>query len=231
MGYNQFCPIAKALETLGEKWTLLIVRELLLGCTRFNQFQRGLPAISPTLLSKRLQALEAHGLVLRKHIPGQRGYEYFPTEACQELFPVVEHIGVWGKRWMSQFVTDDDYDVSLLMTYLERSIQPDKLAGQETVIRFHFTDARDYPNWWVIVSGDDVDVCIQDPDKDVDVYFHVSVRVMCQLWMGDISYKRAIAEDKLKLVGPRVLTRNVERWLKPSIFAGEEPASAIMEPL
>ena len=231
MSYNQFCPIALAMEVLGEKWTLLIVRELLLGSSRFNQFQRGLPSISPTLLTKRLNAMEAQGLVLRKHIPGQRGYEYFPTEACKELFPVVEQIGIWGMHWARHQMTVEDIDLELLMLYLERSIQTDKLIGRETVIRFNFTDVQDYPNWWIVVSGDNVDVCVHDPGKEVDVYFNVGVRVMCELWMGDVSYKKAIADGKLKLVGPKALTRNVERWLKPSIFAGQQPASAIVEPL
>ena len=229
MTYKQFCPIAKAMEALREKWTLLIVRELLLGSTRFNEIQRGLPAISPTLLTKRLSALEERGLLLKKHIPGQRGFEYFPTEACKELFPVVEQVGIWGMRWARQQMTEDDYDLNLLMVYLERSIQPDQLIGKETVIRFHFTDVSEYPDWWLVVAGDSVDVCIHDPGKEVDVYFTLTVRLMCELWMGDVSYRRAIADGRLKLVGHRALTGNVERWLKPSIFAGQQPASEIVD--
>lgn len=231
MTYNQFCPIAKAMEVLGEKWTLLIVRELLVGSTRFNQLQRGLPSISPTLLTKRLNAMEEWGLVLRKRIPGQRGYEYFPTEACKELFPVVEQIGIWGMHWARHQLIEEDYDLELLMFYLESSIQPDKLIGQETVIRFNFTDVQEYPTWWIVVCGNQVDVCVHDPGKEVDVYFNVGVRVMCDLWMGMLSYKRAISEGKLQLVGPKALIRNVEDWLKPSMFAGQAPASAIMETL
>jgi len=228
MTYKQFCPIAKAMEALGEKWTLLIVRELLLGSTRFNEIQRGLPAISPTLLTKRLSALEERGLLLKKHIPGQRGFEYFPTEACKELFPVVEQIGIWGMRWARQQMTEDDYDLNLLMVYLERSIQPDKLIGKETVVRFHFTDVTEYPDWWIVVEGESVDVCVHDPCKEVDVYFTLTVRLMCELWMGDVSYRRAVADGRLKLVGPRALTSNVESWLKPNFFAGQQPASEIL---
>lgn len=231
MGYNQFCPIAKGMEVLGEKWTLLIVRELLLGSSRFNHFQRGLPSISPTLLTKRLVAMEEDGLILKKRIPGQRGFEYFPTQACRELYPVIEQIGIWGMHWARQQMLEDDYDLELLMLYLERSIQTDKLPGKETVIRFNFNDVNDYPNWWVVVSGDQVDVCVHDPGKEVDVYFNVCVRVMCQLWMGDISYRKAIAEGKLNLVGHKALTRDVNAWLKPSIFAGSQPASAILDPI
>jgi len=231
VGYNQFCPIAKAMELLGEKWSLLIVRELLMGATRFNQMQRGLPSISPTLLTKRLNVMEEQGLVHKRRIPGQRGYEYFPSEACEELFPVVEQVGIWGMRWARHQMTEDDFDLDLLMTYLERSIQPDKLVGNKTVIRFNFTDVSDYASWWIVVENNNVDVCVHDPGKEVDVYFNVCVRVMCQLWMGDISYKRAVSDGLLNLVGPKSLTRNVESWLKPSIFAGIAPASAIIEPI
>lgn len=231
MSYNQFCPIAKAMEVLGEKWTLLLVRDLIMGSTRFNEFQRGLSQISPSLLTKRLNSLEENGLIVRKRIPGQRGYEYFPTQSCMELFPVVEQIGIWGMRWAREQMGEDDYDLSLLMLYLERNLQTDKLVGRETVIRFNFTDVEEFPNWWMVVTGDDVDVCVHDPGKEVDVYFTVTLKVMCELFMGDISYKRAQAENKLKLVGIPALTRNVDSWLKPSIFADIPPASAIVDPV
>ena len=230
MAYNQFCPIAKALEVLGEKWTLLIVRDLLMGSTRFSEFQRGLSNISPTLLTKRLNMMEQQGLIIRKHIPGQRGFEYFPTEACRELFPVVEQAGIWGMRWARHQMTEDDYDIELLMLYLERSIQPEKLTGRETVIRFNFNDLSDYSTWWIGVTDCEVESCMHDPGKEVDVYFNVCVKVMCQLWMGDISYKKAIADGKLNLVGAKALTRNVKEWLKPSIFADIPPANQILEP-
>ena len=230
MSYHQFCPIAKAMEILGEKWTLLIVRELLMDSTRFNEFQRGLSQISPTLLTKRLNALEQQGLVARRRIHGQRGYEYFPTESCRELFPVVEQVGQWGMRWARDQMNDDDFDLELLMLYLQRSVQVDKLVGSKTVIRFQFTDVDAFSMWWVVVTGEEVDVCVNDPGLEVDVYFTSDLRTMCEAWMGDISYRKAIADGRLKLVGPVALTRNVNSWLKPSIFAGIRPASEIRQP-
>jgi len=229
-GYGQFCPISKAMEILGEKWTLLIVRELLMGGSRFNELQRGLSHISPTLLTKRLNALEQENLVVRRKIPGQKGYEYFPTESCKELMPIMEHIGQWGMRWVRENMGEDDFDLGLLMLYLERSIQPDKLPGRETVLRFNFTDVTDNATWWIVVEEDDVDVCIHDPGKEVDVYFNVELRTMCEVWMGDVSYKAAIADGKLSLVGHTSLTRNVRSWLAPSIFEGIPPAKQIIEP-
>jgi NAD(P)H-dependent flavin oxidoreductase YrpB (nitropropane dioxygenase family) len=123
---------------------------------------------------------------------------------------------------------EDDYDMGLLMTHLERSVQPDKLPGHETVIRFHFTDVTENSHWWIVVEGDDIDVCIHDPGKDVDIFFNVELKTMCELWMGEISYRQAKADNLLELVGPAALTRKVENWLKPSIFAGIEPANRIM---
>ena len=230
MSYGQFCPIAKGMEILGEKWTLLIIRELIMGSTRFNDFQRSLTQLSPTLLTKRLNFLEEQGLLVKRRIPGQRSHEYLPTAACQELMPVLEQVGSWGMRWARNQMQGDDFDLSLLMVYLERSIQPDKLIGQETVIRFNFSDVNDYPHWWVVVTGDDIDVCVKDPGREVDVYFNVDVRTMCEVWMGGISYKKAIKDGRLQLVGIPALTRNVNDWLKPSIFAGIAPANKIAEP-
>lgn len=230
MQYNQFCPVAKAMEALGEKWTLLIVRELLMGSTRFSELQRGLPGISPALLTKRMTDMEEKGLLVRKRTAGQRGYEYFPTNACKELLPVIEQIGFWGMHWAREQLTDYDFDPGLLMLYLERSIQPDKLIGNETVIRFAFDDVEEHPNWWIVVEGDKVNVCVNDPGKEVDIYFNSRVRVICEIWMGELSYKKAIADGSLTLVGPKALTKDINAWLKPSIFAGSQPASAILVP-
>lgn len=227
MDYGQFCPIAKATEILGEKWTLLVVRELLMGGTRFSELQRGLSLMSPTMLSKRLNTLEEHGLVLKKKIPNQKGYEYFPTKSCSELLPIIKTLGDWGMRWARSNLTEKDYDVELLMLYLKRSINPENLIGNETVIRYKFTDIKDYPDWWMVVKGSDVDLCVKDPGKDVDVYFTTSVKTMADIWMGDTTYKKAIAGKTLTLVGPKTLTKDVSRWMEVSVFADIAPASEI----
>ena len=227
MEYGQFCPIAKATEILGEKWTLLIVRELLMGGTRFSELQRGLSLISPTMLSKRLDSLEEHGLVMKKKIPNQKGYEYFPTKSCNELLPIIKSLGDWGMRWARSNLTEKDYDVQLLMLYLKRSIVPENLAGKETVVRFHFTDIKDYPDWWLVARGEDVDICVNDPGRDVDVYFTSSVKVMADIWMGESSYRKAVNDGLLKLVGPSALTNDVTSWMVSSIFADLAPASEI----
>jgi len=227
MEYGQFCPIAKATEILGEKWTILIIRELLMGGRRFSDLQRGLSLISPTILTKRLASLAEHGLLVKKKIPGQQGYEYFPTESCKELLPVIKSLGDWGMRWARGNMKDADYDVELLMLYLQRSICSDKLVGDETVIRFHFTDLKDSADWWIIARGDNVDVCNKDPGKEVDVYLTSSVRTMVDIWMGDVPYRKAVREEQIKAVGPSVYTQNIFSWMNISVFADLPSAQQI----
>lgn len=227
MEYGQFCPISKAVEIIGEKWTVLIIRELLMGGSRFSELQRGLSLISPTILSKRLDTLVEHGLVLKKKIPGQKGYEYFPTESCQDLLPIILSLGDWGMRWARSKVTDDDYDVELLMLYLQRSIRKDKLAGKETVVQFKFTDLKEYPDWWIVIGNDETDVCTNDPGKDVDVYLTSTVKIMTDIWMGDITYKQAKKEGDMKIVGNKTLTGNITSWMANSVYADLPPASEI----
>ncbi len=227
MDYGQFCPISKAVEILGDKWTLLIVRELLMGGRRDSELQRGLSQISPTILSKRLDSLSRYGLVLKKKIPNQKGYEYFPTKSCSELLPIIKSLGDWGMRWAKSNLTEKDYDVELLMLYLQRSVNPDNLVGDETVIRFKFTDIKEFPDWWMVVEDNKVDLCTNDPGKDVDVYFTNPVKTMVNVWMGWSTYRKAIAQDELKLVGPKALINNVSAWMEDSIFTDAAPASSI----
>ncbi|OQK18570.1 HxlR family transcriptional regulator [Methyloprofundus sedimenti] len=227
MEYGQFCPIAKATEIIGEKWTLLIIRELLMGGSRFNELQRGLSLISPTILSKRLETLSEQGLVLKKKIPDQKGFEYFPTESCRQLLPIIRSLGDWGMCWARSNLTEKDYDVELLMLYLKRSIVPDNLIGDETVIRFMFTDIEKYRNWWLVVINDEIDLCVKDPGKNIDIYFTSTVKTMADIWMGDYTYKKAIKEGSLKLVGDKIMKNSITAWMSNSIFTDIPPASEI----
>ncbi|MEN8166409.1 MAG: helix-turn-helix domain-containing protein [Pseudomonadota bacterium] len=206
---------------------MLIIREMLMGSSRFSELQRGLSLISPTILTKRLNDLIDSGIILRKKIPSQRSYEYFLTEMGKELLPVIKQIGDWGMRWASGQINDSDLDVELLMLYLQRSIQSDRLPGNETVVRFKFTALDELGDWWIVATDDNVDVCVKDPGKEVDVYFTTDLRTMIGTWMGDIPYRTAISSGQLKLVGPRALTRNISSWMNDSIFAGIPSAREI----
>jgi DNA-binding HxlR family transcriptional regulator len=224
MQYGQFCPIAKATEILGERWTLLIIRELLMGGRRFSELQRGLGDISPALLAARLKSFEAEGLIVRRRLNGHRGYEYFPTAACEELKPIIVSLGEWGLCWARHRLTADDFDVELLMLYLERSVDPAELPGSETVIHFKFRDFAGQPDWWLLIRQANVDVCITQPGRDVDVFFTTTVRTMTDVWMGDRSYREAVLAGDLTIEGDPALTRRISAWLRPSIFANSKRA-------
>jgi len=227
MEYGQFCPIAKASEIIGEKWTLLIIRELLMGSRRFSELQRGLGTISPTLLTRRLVHLEDRGMIMKRRISGQKGFEYLPTESCRLLLPILLSLGDWGMQWARSNLTSKDYDVGLLITNLQRSIQPDKLPTGEVVIHFEFTDVQERSAWWLVVQSGEIDICDKDPGKDVDVYFTTTVKAMVDVWMGDTTYRKAIADGDMTVIGPRLLTDNVSDWMKPSVFSGSASASGI----
>jgi len=220
MQYKQFCPVAKASELLGDKWTFLIVREALMGAKRFNEFERGLGRISPSMLTTRLNELVINGLMIRKKIPGQKGHEYFLTQAGKDLNPLIRQLGDWGMRWARGQMENSDLDVELLMLYLQRSVKTDKLSGDETIVQFNFTDLKKLGKWWLVIHHGHVDICIQDPGREVDVWFVTDLRTMIEVWMGDLTYKKAIREKRLKLIGPPALTGNVTNWMANSVYAG-----------
>ena len=217
--YNQFCPIAKSLELLGEKWTLLIVRELLMGSTRFGELQRGLANMSPALLAKRLKTMEENNLIVKLRNRGERGYAYYPTEQTRELTPLIEGLGVWGLRWLKSNLSDDDFDVEFLMLCLERSIVPENLPGNQVVALFHFLDLAVHQKWWIVAQGEHVEVCVKDPGQDVDIYFTTEVGRMIDAWLGRRSYASLIENDELQLIGPTHLTKTVTKWMEVCALA------------
>ncbi len=219
MEFGQFCPIAKATEIIGEKWTILILRELLIGSTRFNELQRGLSMISPAVLTKRLTTLADYELIMKRKLPGQKGYEYLPTKACEELLPIFIDLGNWGMRWTRTHLTNQDFDADFLMLYLQRSIQPEMLPGKKSLLKFHFTDIKQQPDWWIIVNGTEVDICTIDPGQEVDVYFSSSIKCLSDIWMGETTYRKEINAGSLKLVGPTILTKDITKWMSNCMFS------------
>jgi len=219
MRYGQFCPISKAAEILCERWTLLIVRELLLGSSRYNEFQKALSRISPTLLSKRLSELEAANLVFKKKIPGSRGYEYFLTQAGNELGPIVTNLGEWGMHWARDQMDLEDLDIELLMWDIRRRLDKRHLPPTETILKFHFTDLQTFADWWIVIDGNERDLCTDDPGKEVDLYFTSDAQTMVDLWQGDIVLNDAINERNLKIVGDSNLKKSVKKWFSLSLLA------------
>jgi hypothetical protein len=189
-----------------------------MGGRRFNELQRGLGDISPALLTARLKSFEADGLIVRRRINAQRGYEYLPTPACEALMPVVIAMGEWGLCWARQTLTSMDFDVEFLMFYLERSVDPEQIPGNNAVIQFKFTDLAEQRNWWLLVNGTKAEVCITEPSREVDVWVTTTVRTMHDVWMGDQPYRDAIDAGDLIVEGDPELTRRMGQWLKPSVF-------------
>mgnify|MGYP001813814361 CR=1 FL=1 len=217
--YGQFCPVAKAAELIGERWTLLILRELVLGTHRFSDFQRALSRISPSLLTKRLKELEKAGIVIKKSRQGRRGYEYFLTPAGRQLSPVIEHLATWGMRWARGQLTDDELDVDFLMWELQRRLDTNALPDGETVLCFIFEELTRFKSWWIVVNENGVDLCTKNPGKDVDLYISSTVRTMVEIWEGDLGLKTALRKRLVKTNGNRQLIRTLPQWFGVCLYA------------
>ena len=215
--YRQFCPVAKAMELLDERWTLLVVRELLTGSRHFNELRRGLPRMSPTLLSRRLQQLTRAGLVERRAEGGQ--VEYVLSDAGTELRAVVEAIGVWGTRWIGE-LGDADLDPKLLLWDMHKHVDHGALPAGRTVVAFRFPDADPKArDWWLVLDAGEADVCDSDPGHPVDVLVTASLRRMVAVWMGDVPWTAALRSGDVRLDGPAPLRRALPGWFTLSTFA------------
>ena len=215
--YHQFCPVAKAMELLDERWTMLIVRELVAGSSRFNEVRRGVPRMSPTLLSRRLGQLVRAGVVIRSDDGNEVRYTLSP--AGQELAPVVEALGAWGVRWIGE-LGDEDLDPKLLLWDMHRNVDHAAAPTDRTVVHFHFSDVpMKLRDWWLVITADDADVCDADPGFDVGVTVATPLRVMTRIWRGDIGWSDALRAGDLKINGPSNLRTAVPRWFSLSAFA------------
>jgi len=221
--YGQFCPVAKASDIIGERWTVLILRELLLGTTRYNELLRGLARISPTLLSKRLKTLEGKGLIVRKRPSGQKSHEYYLTSCGRELEPIIEHLAVWGMRWARGQLADSELDVEFLMVDLQRRLQTDRLPDGETVLCFTFNELETFKTWWMVVYGKEVDLCTENPGKEVDLYINSGVRDMVKVWRGDLTLRKALREKLVRTQGNTYLIRSMPDWLGICLYADIKP--------
>lgn len=226
--YYQFCPIAKASEILGERWTILIVRELLLGATRFAELQRGLSAISPTLLTRRLGQLQDCGLVVRRAVPGTGRAEYSLTPAGRELHPVVVGLGRWGMKWARGQMSDDELDVQHLMADLARRIDETQLPGGDTVIQFSFQRLPKFAHWWVLLAADGTrELCANNPGRNAHLQLRTDLRTMVEIWAGDIRIADAVKSGRVQVSGEPLLARTLAAWLRPGALSDVRPCSGV----
>ena len=221
--YNQFCPVAMAAEILGSRWTLVLLRELLVGSTRFNDLRRGVPRMSPALLSKRLKELETAGIVRRCETSGD-AFEYRLTDAGKDLGTVVEAVGNWGQRWVETEASLENLDPELLMWDIRRNIDPRPMPRRRSTIQIIFKDLpKSRQSCWLIVEPNrEVDLCSVDPGFDVDLYLSTDVRTMTEIWMGYTTIARAKEQGKLFISGNKQLETSMRSWFSLSRFAKVE---------
>ncbi|MDH3763163.1 MAG: helix-turn-helix transcriptional regulator [Gammaproteobacteria bacterium] len=225
-GYSQFCPVAKGAEIFNERWTPLIIREMMCGSRRFNDLKRGNPMMSPSLLSQRLKFLEQAGVVEKKTGKGESA-EYSLTESGRDLGEVVTRLGLWGLKWARSRLTKDDYDPQLLMWDIRRRIDTSAFPAQRVVMSFMF---RDMPAsrraYWLIVDDGEVDLCIKFPGFDVDLAFITTSKTMADIWMGHTTIRKEIRNGNLSLEGGKALKKNIDDWFTYSVFSDPEALRA-----
>lgn len=220
--YGQFCPVAKAMELLDERWTILIVRELLLGSRHFNELRRGVPKMSPALLTKRLRSLERAGVINRSVVGGRSVYTL--TTMGEELTTVVEALSAWGIRWIGE-LGDADLDPHLLMWDMHRTVPIDRWPRRRTMVQFVFRDVIGKAStWWLVVVGGEAQVCDFDPGYELDATAMTDLRTLTEIWRGDIDWRLALAADRVEIHGAAEVARDVPSWI------GQSLSSAVPRP-
>jgi DNA-binding HxlR family transcriptional regulator len=216
-GYGQFCPVAKAMELLDERWTMLVVRELLAGSSHFNDLRRGVPKMSPALLSKRLKSLIRAGVVERTDIDGRTTYSL--TECGKELADVVDSLGAWGVRWIGE-LGEEDLDPHLLMWDMRRTIPIDAWPRARTTLAFHLDGvAPKASRWWLVVASGEADVCDFDPGCEVAGTVETSLRTLTRIWRGDVDWAHAQLDGSVKVSGPADVRRAIPEWVGQATLA------------
>jgi DNA-binding HxlR family transcriptional regulator len=224
--YGEACPISKATSVLCERWTLQIVREMMLGATRFSDFQKVLPKISPSLLNARLKLLADNGIIVRRRIPEQRGYAYRLTPAGKSLEPLLSELGKWGIRWVYDGLKDQELNAAQFAHHFSALLNVDGLPSGDTVIQISFTDVEHMPRVFVMIHGDNREVCDENPGHEVDVYLRSTLRTLTEILLGDVSLQAACDSKSLQVLGPPVYTRNLTKWFPVSEFAKENRRAA-----
>lgn len=227
--YGQFCPVAMAAEILCTRWTIVVLRELVAGSTRFNELRRGVPRMSPALLSQRLKQLEQAGVVVRGKVRGEPNvYEYELSSAGRDLQPLIETFGVWGQRWVQSRATLQNLDPQLLMWDMRRNLDPTPMPPRQSTIQFQFPELRQTRNtWWlIVVPGEEVDLCSVDPGHEVDLHVTSDLKTMTAIWMGLETVKKAVRDRHVRFSGDAGLASAMQTWLGLSPFAKEKKIAA-----
>ena len=221
-GYNQFCPVSKACEIIEPRWTLLILCEMSCGSTRFNEIRRGVPAMSPTLMSKRLKELEMRGIINRTEDQSTNEIHYTMTHMGNELQPIIQALGKWAHRNIDADVTLEKLDARLLMWNMRRKINTVTFPKhRRTVIQFTYAElpAGEQRYWIIAKPGTAVDLCSVDPGFDVDLYINANLKAMTSAWMGHSTLRAQIVAEKIVMIGNRTLADTIDHWMVRSSMA------------
>lgn len=210
-GYGQYCPVTRAVEVLGERWSLLILRDMLLGATRFNDLARGNPGLSRSLLSKRLRQLERAGIV--EHLDDQ----YLLTPAGRDLEELVLGLGQWGAKWQFDDPRDHELDPELLMWWVHERLDLSGLPDRRIVFEFHFVDQG--RRFWIVSDAVGPSVCNSDPGFDVDIHITSELATFYQIWLGRLDLRAALKDGRVELEGPAALVRRMPKVLQLSPVA------------
>jgi DNA-binding HxlR family transcriptional regulator len=216
--YGQYCPVARASEILADRWTLLIVRELLAGIDRFNELDRGLPGISRALLVQRLRRLEETGVVARR--PGENGAgpTYRLTRAGRQLQRVIEVLGGWGARWAFGDPRPRELDPVVLLWWMRRRVHRQRLPDRRVVVQFDFRGARG-GRFWLMLERSDVSVCLQHPKFEIDLALTADLALFYRVWLGRVPLDEALRRGWVRLDGLPAMRRDFPRWLAWSPMA------------
>ncbi len=219
--YGQFCPLAMASEVLSNRWTMLIIRELLDGSTTFNDISRGVPTMSRNLLSRRLKELEAAGTVsCRAARRGLKG-SYRLTPAGEALGAVVKSMASWGQEWIDVEPSVHQIDARFLMWDIRRNVKPLPDLPVRFTVRFFFPDAEEaLREHWLVFENSEVDLCHFDPGYQVDVEIEADLRTMTMVWMGWEDFAKAQRDERLQIRGDRQFVKRAKEWLGLSKLSG-----------
>ncbi len=206
--YAQYCPIAKTAEIIGDRWSILILRDMLVGTGRFNDLARGLPGISRSLLATRLRHLQASGLVTKSE------GNYVLTDAGLDLRPLVFSMAAWGAKWAFPEPQPEDLDPDLLVWWIHGQMDQSVAPGARTVVQIEFTDCS--ARYWLVIEPTDVSVCLTDPGFEVDVVLRSSRRTLYLIWLGRTDFGAALRSGEVELSGDPALCKTFPTWLRLS---------------
>lgn len=226
--YVRFCPISLASSVVADRWTPLILREMVIGSTRFNDIARGLPGISRSLLVQRLKHLERSGVVERWPLPTGRGSEYRLTPAGKDLEPVLMSLGRWAIHWLFQELRPHEVDAVTLMWWMHRRVDRDQIPGGRIVLQFDHTEPERISLWLVFEDGSP-SVCVQHPGFDADVIVRTPTPALAEVFQGFTTWAAALAQGSIVVDGPPRLTRAMPRWFEWSPLAADTLAQVEVE--